>query len=276
MKNVFLGEAFVNNTLENISVKEEMSSNFFSRYLMRAIMAGILVAFGYIMIMAMDASFNNYFDVVGKIIGESLFSLTLAAIYYTKSELLTSNMMMISVAKYYNKITLRKLLQILIICYIGNLIGGLIIGFLIATTDTITQPMEVAMASYVDHKQSYIVNAEYWILFVKAIFANFFINIAMLMIYSQNVKSDFGKIIVMFFGVFTFVFLGFEHSIANTELFAIASMYSLINGIDIGFNLLYAIGNIIIVLIGNFIGGGLLIGYYYAYINDSRKYQKDN
>lgn len=276
MKNVFLGEVFVNNTLENISVKEEMSSNFFSRYLMRAIMAGILVAFGYIMIMAMDASFNNYFEVVGKIIGASLFSLTLAAIYYTKSELLTSNMMMISVAKYYNKITLRKLLQILIICYIGNLIGGLIIGALMATTDTITQPMEVAMSSYVTHKQSYIENAEYWMLFVKAIFANFFINIAMLMIYSQNVKSDFGKIIVMFFGVFTFVFLGFEHSIANTELFAIASMYSLINGIDIGFNLLYAIGNIIIVLIGNFIGGGLLIGYYYAYINDSRKYQKDN
>lgn len=274
MKKVFLGELFISNTLENIDIKKEMFSNYRSRYIMRALMAGILVAFGYIMIMAMDASFNGNVDIIGKIIGGSLFSLTLAAIYYTKSELLTSNMMMTSVGKYYSKITLRQTIELLVLCYIGNILGGLLIGTLTAFSSILSPDMLASMQSSIEHKQAYITDGHYIDLLIRAIFANFFINIAMLIVYSQNVKSDFGKITVMFFGVFTFVFLGFEHSVANSELFALGGMYQLIRGVDVGLNLGLAISNIVIVLIGNFIGGGILIGYYYAYINDSRKINK--
>ena len=37
--------------------------------------------------------------------------------------------------------------------------------------------------------------------------------------------------------------------------------------IDVGL----ALGNVAIALVGNFIGGGLLIGVYYAYVNDTRR-----
>ena len=33
-----------------------------------------------------------------------------------------------------------------------------------------------------------------------------------------------------------------------------------------------ALGNLAIALAGNFVGGGLLIGWYYAYANDDRKF----
>ena len=39
-------------------------------------------------------------------------------------------------------------------------------------------------------------------------------------------------------------------------------------GIDVGL----AAANVAIALIGNFIGGGLLIGLYYAYVNDDAGY----
>ncbi|MFV0288812.1 MAG: formate/nitrite transporter family protein [Mycoplasmatales bacterium] len=271
MKNIFLGEAFVNNTLENISIKEEMSSKAIALYIMRAFMAGVLIVFGYLLIMGLDAGFNDELNVVGTMTGATMFSLVLAAIYFTKSELLTSNMMITTVGKYYQKINFSTMLKILVFCYLGNLLGGLFTGALISATTVLTPGMVDSMKHSVEMKQAYIANKAFVDLFIRAIFANFFINVAMLMIYSQNVTSDFGKVIVMFFGVFSFVFLGMEHSVANTELFAIAGMTQLIQGVDTGFNLGYAISNVGIALMGNFIGGGFLIGYYYAYINDSTK-----
>jgi formate/nitrite transporter FocA (FNT family) len=69
----------------------------------------------------------------------------------------------------------------------------------------------------------------------------------------------------MIMSVFVFAFVGFEHSVANTVLFSIVGFQ---HGIDVGL----ALGNIVIVLLGNFVGGGLLIGYYYAYANDDRRH----
>ena len=69
----------------------------------------------------------------------------------------------------------------------------------------------------------------------------------------------------MIMSVFIFAFGGFEHSVANSVLFTVVGLQ---HGIDVGL----ALGNLAIVLVGNFIGGGLLIGYYYAYANDDRKY----
>ncbi len=272
--NIYLGELFIKNTLDNVEVKTQMQSRSTKIYILRAMMAGILVTFGYIMIMAMDAAFNLEVDVIGKMVGASLFSLTLAAIYYTKSELLTSNMMMVSVAKYYNKIDIKTIIKILAICYLGNIIGGLIISILVATSSILSPDMVDSMAHSIAHKQDFIANQAYWDLFVRAIFANFFINVAMLMIYSQNITSDSGKIAAMFFGVFSFVFLGFEHSVANSMLFITGGVYQIITGVTVGFNLVLALSNLFIVLIGNFIGGGVLIGFYYAYINDA-SHEKD-
>ena len=43
-------------------------------------------------------------------------------------------------------------------------------------------------------------------------------------------------------------------------------------GLEEGVDLGLAAGNLAIALAGNFIGGGLLIGLYYAYVNDDAKY----
>ncbi len=57
----------------------------------------------------------------------------------------------------------------------------------------------------------------------------------------------------MVIAVFLFAFLGLEHSVANTALF-------LIYGLQDGINVAAAVGNVAIALIGNFIGGGIMIG----------------
>jgi formate/nitrite transporter FocA (FNT family) len=68
--------------------------------------------------------------------------------------------------------------------------------------------------------------------------------------------------------VFIFAFLGLEHSVANSVLFTIVGLHE---GIALG----PALGNIGIALVGNFLGGGLLIGLYYAYVNDDTRWLRD-
>ena len=87
----------------------------------------------------------------------------------------------------------------------------------------------------------------------------------MLLVYNGLIKDDLTKSLVMIVSVFIFAFLGFEHSVANTVLFTIVGLKE---GIDVGL----AAGNVVIALVGNFIGGGLLIGLYYAYVNDDARY----
>ncbi len=270
IERVFLGEKFLQETLNSAQIKNEMSSRFAAGYIMRAAMAGTFALFGYIMIMAFDANFNDGLNSFGLVFGAAFFSLCLVAIYYTRSELLTSNMMILSVASYFKEIKPARFLKILAFCYFGNVLGALIISILIANSSIITEGMLQSMEHSLAIKQGYVIDGNYLDLFVRAIFCNFFINVAMLMVYSGNIKSDSAKITAMFFGVFAFAYLGLEHSVANSAFFILAAMIELFQGIDVGFQLIPALGNIIIVILGNFVGGGLLIGYYYAYMNDSR------
>lgn len=275
MERVFLGSTFVRETLDSAQIKNEMSTRFAIGYLMRAAMAGTFALFGYIMIMAFDANFNDSLNSFGLVFGAAFFSLCLVAIYYTRSELLTSNMMILSVAHYFKEIKSSRMFKILAYCYFGNLVGAIVISFLIANSTIISDGMLQSMEHSLAVKQGYVIDGQYLDLFIRGIFCNFFINIAMLMVYSGNIKSDSAKITAMFFGVFAFAYLGLEHSVANTAFFTLAAMIELVQGIDVGFSLLPALTNVVIVMIGNFIGGGLLIGYYYAYMNDNRNKIKD-
>jgi len=87
----------------------------------------------------------------------------------------------------------------------------------------------------------------------------------MLLVYNGLIKDDLTKSLAMIVSVFVFAFLGLEHSVANTVLFSIVGLKE---GIDVGL----AAGNVGIALLGNFLGGGVLIGLYYAYVNDDSQY----
>lgn len=283
---IVLGKEFINYILELSILKQSFFNGNGLRYLMRAVMAGILVALGYVIIVLLDANFaqikllgDNSLQGIGHFIGGWVFGFVLIFIYYTKSELLTSNMMIVSVAKYYNKITVGKATKILLYCYLGNLIGGILVGLLLSQTSVISgnagaldsmNQMLSSKLAYVGGGDATMTVQSLWDLFVRAIFCNFFINISMLMVYSGYVKGDAAKMLVLFGGVFFFYYLGLEHSIANTCFFAVAAFTP-----GSVFEFIPAVLNIIVALIGNFIGGGLLVGVYYAFLNDEKRVQKN-
>ena len=155
-------------------------------------------------------------------------------------------------------------------CLLGNFLGGLVFAVMYhfstlvdsATGDQAVHSVEAKLA-YLDSLSSM------GDLFVRAILCNFMINLAMLLIYNGFIKEDWSKIFSMIMAVFVFAFLGLEHSVANTVLFSVV-------GLTHGVNVPLALGNVAIALLGNFVGGGLLIGAYYAYANDDNRWLRSH
>jgi formate/nitrite transporter FocA (FNT family) len=245
---------------------------------MRAAMAGVIVGLLYIGnytiqsgMQGLDFGMEDGLLALGKLLGSTFFGFALVFIYFSKSELLTSNMMITTIGHYFKGITYRGTARVLSLCYLGNFLGGLFIAILVAFSTIINEPTMALMDHSVEAKLAFVTDGPTgWLdLFVRAIFCNFFINLAMLMVYNGAVKEDIVKALVMIVSVFVFAYLGFEHSVANTVLFTIV-------GVDHGIAIVPAIGNIIICLAGNWVGGGVLIGLYYAYLNDEARYLRQH
>ena len=277
---LFPGKYFISSILEMLEYKSEMTGATKRRYLMRAAMAGIIVGLFYVGHYTIDAGFESVGRTpenpdgllsIGKMLASLFFGFALVFIYYSKSELLTSNMMITSIGHYFRRITYRASGRVLTLCYIGNALGGLFVAVLLAGSSIISDPTMAIMEHSVDVKLSYITEgAGGWLdLFVRAVFCNFFINLAMLMVYNGYIKEDLMKATVMIISVFIFAYLGLEHSVANTVLFTIV-------GLQEGIDIVAAAGNIILALAGNFVGGGILIGLYYAYLNDEDRYLRQH
>lgn len=276
-QNLFPGKTFISTALEALDYKAAMTSQMRHRYLMRAAMAGIIVGIFYDAYLSVIASFDAIaitdmtLKPLGKIAGALAFSPALVFIYYSKSELLTSNMMITSIGMYYRRITASRSGKILFWCFLGNALGGLFVA-LVMNFSTMLSPQVLAiMTETVDHKLAYIgMGWPGWVdLFIRAMYCNFMINLAMLLIYNGMIKEDIVKTVVMMISVFVFAFTGMEHSVANTVLFEI---YAFQAHLDYA----AATANVLICLLGNMVGGGILIGLYYAYVNDDARYLREH
>ncbi|WP_062378304.1 formate/nitrite transporter family protein [Demequina pelophila] len=270
-RELFPGKYFISTVLNALETKTRMSGGLARVYLMRAAMAGIIIGLMYLVYFAIVAAFvavgDGELKTLGQILGSLVFGFALVFIYYSKSELLTSNMMIVSIGAYYRKTTPLRSLRILAMCYGGNLLGGLLVAIMVALSTLGSDAMGEQLEGAVEHKLEYFDHGLFGMsdLFMRAILCNFMINLAMLLVYNGLIKDDLTKSMAMIMSVFVFAFVGFEHSVANSIVFLIAGLHGTL---DVGL----ALANVGIVLVGNFIGGGLLIGLYYAYANDDRKF----
>lgn len=273
---LFPGKHFISTVLGALDTKHQMSGSIAQRYLQRAAMAGIIIGLMYLVNFTVVATFADLklgettLSGIGKLVGALAFGFALVFIYYTKSELLTSNMMIVSIGAYHKGTSIGRGLKLLGMCYLGNFLGGCLIAILVKFSTLISGSILTAVDGAVAHKLEYIAHgpAGWADLFVRAILCNFMINLSMLLVYNGLIHDDWTKSVGMIVSVFIFAFCGFEHSVANTVLFTVVG---LLHGIDVW----AALANVGIALLGNYLGGGVLIGFYYAYANDDRSFLKN-
>lgn len=137
--------------------------------------------------------------------------------------------------------------------WLGNLAGALLLALIVALAGGIASlPPDHALFSGALHK----VHQPLPVLFWKGVLANWVVCLAVWMV--LRLKEEVAKMAAMILVVFTFLYLGFEHSIANMGTFAFAMVGG--GSLTLG----GAARNLACCTLGNLVGGAVLVGWAYA------------
>jgi formate/nitrite transporter len=242
--------------------------DFFSTFTL-AMMAGVFIGLGaaFFTYVIHDSTLS-----VGltKLIGGFVFSLGLILVIITGAELFTGNNLIV-MALVSRKITLSQLLSNWGIVFVGNLVGSLIVVFLIFLSGQwIAGGAKVGVTALVIANAK--VNLTFWQAISKGILCNILVCLAVYLCFSGRSVTD--KILAILFPITAFVALGFEHSVANMYFIPAGLLLKNSNEVmtaaqdilrrtpDLSNLTMYGflVNNLLPVTIGNIIGGTFFVG----------------
>jgi nitrite transporter NirC len=224
------------------------------RYMLRAIGAGMgltLVVFVFWVLK------QNLHDIsMGPVIASGFFGVGLMIIVFTNTELFTSNNMYLTISSAEGRTSWRQTALLWISCYFGNLAGAILLALLLVGAGSLGQlPPDHALFDGALQKAQQTGS----VIFFKGILANWIVCLAVRVALRCN--EEIAKILVLILIVFIFVYLGFEHSIANMGTFSMAILGG--GALSVG----EALHNLLYSTLGNVVGGVLLVGLPFTYLN---------
>lgn len=243
------------------------------KILILAILAGAYIAFG-AQASAM-ASFNLCAESattgVGKLVAGCVFPIGLILVVLCGAELFTGNCLMV-VGLMDKKVSNLNLIRNLVIVYIGNFIGSLLMVFIMSRTG-LWDTGDGLLGAIVVRTAAKKCSLSFGNAFFLGILCNWLVCLAVYL--ATGAKDMMGKIAALWFPIMIFVMSGFEHSIANMYFIPagiIASAndtYVGLLNIDISALTIgnFLIKNLLPVTLGNIVGGSGFVGmlYWLAY-----------
>lgn len=229
------------------SNKAECCNNCMGKFFIKAIMAGFFIVVATILSNVSAAVLYPVYPEFSKLLGAFLFSIAIVLIVFIEGELFTGNNMTMAMGAYNHNCCVKDVVKVWVISYIGNFVGAFILGFIFVESGASHDIMVNYYNSFITAKLS----IEPMQLFLRGIMCNFMVCVAVLT--NTRMKTESGKLIVMFFVIMAFVVAGFEHCIANMGTFSIA--YLMLGGID----LTLVAKSMFFVTLGNIIGGSVLL-----------------
>lgn len=216
------------------------------------ILAGIYIGFGALAATTVGA-FEGLPIGLAKFLSASIFCVGLILVVIPGSELFTGNILM-SAGLVTRVASPGKVLRNWVFVYAGNFVGSIILALMVhgsGLMGSVAEPTAVGQAA------SGIAQAKLAIPFFPAVLRGVLCNmlVCLAVIMAVGSRTNFGKILCIYFPITAFVLSGFEHSVAN--------MYFLPVGLLARGEFLTRFpamfGNLIPVTIGNVIGGLLII-----------------
>lgn len=242
-----------------------------ARFALRAVMAGVFLGIMTAFAAATATLTEAYAPGWGKYPFAVIFAVTLYIIVVLQGELATGDMMFMTYGAIHglNKVS-RGLLLVLTVT-LFNLVGAVFISWLISMTTT-GQAAETSLPFLADLFEAKLAKPSFT-LFIEAILANMVVNIGF-MLTAQAGKDHSAKIWAVAIVIPAFAAMGYEHSIANFVLTTLAGFMFDPATID-GFTVGNVLRNWSIVWLGNLVGGGLIMGGVYGWLNRTRTNYRD-
>ncbi len=243
------------NALSNAALnKSKFLESSKARYFVASMMGGFCIGVAILFIVIIGSLTYTPTGYYRILMGMS-FGISISLVIMTGAELFTGNNM-VMLAGYLDKnapIKINDMLWIWILCYLGNFAGSIVVGSLFAHSGAYdTHDFLISLAI------SKTTPVTPLVLFVKGILCNVFTCLAVLC--SLKMKSEFSKLVMIFWCLFGFTTSGYENSIANMAMFTAA--YILPNSTLTLYQIFY---NLVLTTLGN-ITGGVALGVIYYYL----------
>lgn len=221
-------------------------------------LGGLFIALGYLAYIRVVGGMPHEWGSLAVLLGASVFPIGLICILIGGGELITGNMMVVSVAYLSKRISFAQLGRNWIIVTLSNLAGAMFVAWFFGHYVGLTEGEFLHKTVSVAQSK---VNADFGHALVSGIGCNWMVCMGVWLCYGAHSFS--GKVLGIWFPVMIFVLIGFQHVVAN--MFVIpAAIWA---GSDITWAQFGA--NMVSVYAGNLIGGSICVGalYVYAYRN---------
>jgi nitrite transporter NirC len=265
-ENLLGGASLVQDTILAFGAAAEKKTGLLGtslvRYLVLSAMAGAYVGLGIALIFAIGAPLAAASSPFVKLVMGASFGVALSLVVFAGSELFTGNAMVLTIGALSGRASWMQVGWILAWSYVGNLIGSLLLAWLIAQSGALGgDPQRGFIESVAATKMALPFGAA----LARGILCNWLVCLAIWC--SMRTTSDPAKLVMIFWCLFAFIGAGFEHSIANMTLLGIALFQPHAETVSwAGY-----VNNLLPVTLGNLIGGGLLVGGLYWFASPVKK-----
>jgi nitrite transporter NirC len=222
-------------------------------FFVAAMLAGAYIGLGIIAIF----SIGQGLDPSVRSLGMGLtFAIALTLVVFAGAELFTGHTMLMTLGLVRGRVGVGGLMSSWAMTWLGNLAGAVLLAtiFWLGGGGAILKQGADLIYATADAKM----HAAPLALLAKGILCNWLVCLAIWM--SGRTSNDVAKCIIIFWCLFAFIASGFEHSVANMTVFAIALLGNHPDSVTIG----GAFYNLLWVSLGNIIAGALFVAGAYA------------
>ncbi len=230
-------------------------------YFIAAVVAGVFIAFGGFVTFTIGGVLTANGCTVTKVIMAFSFAAALSFVVMAGAELFTGNNFVMAAGSFCKEVSWADTAKLWVVCYLGNLAGSLFAAVLFHLTGIPTGDVGAFFATTAATKMG----GAPLNLFVKGILCNTLVCLAVWC--GSKMKSESGKLVMIFWCIYVFMICGFEHSVANMTVMAVGLLDP--NGVE-GISVLGYVHNLLWVTIGNMIGGIFFMAWPYYMIQKKK------
>lgn len=225
-----------------------------SRYVVLAALAGAYLGFGIALIFSLGGPLAAAGSPLVKLVMGVSFGIALTLVIFAGSELFTGNNMVGAIGGLSRSLTWGQVAKLNVWSWVGNLIGSLALAWLVVQSGVLSTGSQ---AELIRNVAAMKMSLPAWELFLRGLLCNWLVCLAVWS--AGRTTNDTAKIMLIFWCLFAFIGIGFEHSVANQSLLGMALFLPHEGTISWG-GYWY---NQLVVAFGNMLGGGVFVGGLY-------------
>ncbi|MFC3884888.1 formate/nitrite transporter family protein [Bacillus songklensis] len=226
-------------------------------------MAGAFISLGFLLDIRVIGNLPPEWGSLASLLGGAVFPVGLMLVVLAGGELITGNMMSVSMALYSRRIAAADLARNWFWVTVSNFVGALFVAYFFGHIVGLTE-----MGPFLD-KTAAIAQAKveepFGKALVSAIGCNWLVCLAIWLAFGAQDLA--GKILGIWFPIMAFVAIGFQHVVANMFVIPAAIFAGKVTWAEY-------FQNFVPVFIGNAIGGALFVGFAYFMAYQKRTVQQ--